>query len=635
MFGFWKKKKVDTNSIEAFDSALKAIDVFITLSEWKKARKAIEEIESKEKESLDYILEKLENKTDNEWINESEKIKLKKEFKKKQEELNKLKIELEEKERWYNKEIEEERFKIRFKKIEEEIEALMWAKQPDTALELLKKFLEENADNASVIKFYNSEKKKLLKVKEKVDKEKKEKIKLDAQAEAMSLIWETTNIKEKKDEEKKEEDLSFFAKLKIKLDFYKQIKERIKRKKLLDEINLLIEEDSKVNNEIAAKKLATVQKWMTKEIDTQMQWYELYWKIISREKISWDTFWFKDSSEKYNFFLWDATWHGIRAWFIITLLNRLFNKYAKWSSLWELTFEINNWLKQDLKSRNFVTWVFFEIFKDNISKINYTWMWHVPVFLYRKETWEIEKIPSWGLAAGIRIIKHYADIKIKELELNDWDILLTYSDWIVENKNSEWEIYWFDRLEKAFKKIAASWKDTVKIYEYIINDIKWFKWSELFDDDATTIIIKRDTKKDIIDSGSEYLEKIKWKVWLNRNEVRKLYWKSIEDIEKELEVLKKRKETDRIIKILEWYYYTWEILRLKQEAIRYIKEWYIDKKINDYLKKAIDNEKKYKIKQKNTKAKNKYDLLEEVYKKWDYDTVISEIEEIIASDWDI
>jgi hypothetical protein len=36
------------------------------LSEWKKAKKAIEEIESKEKESLDYILEKLENKTDNE-----------------------------------------------------------------------------------------------------------------------------------------------------------------------------------------------------------------------------------------------------------------------------------------------------------------------------------------------------------------------------------------------------------------------------------------------------------------------------------------------------------------------------------------------------------------------------------------
>ncbi len=635
MLGFWNNKKVDGNSVEAFDSALKAIGIFITLSEWKKARKAIAEIWSKEKESLDYILEKLENKTDNEWINDSEISKLKEAFKKKQIALAKLEAELDDKERWYNKDIENERFKIRFKKIEEEVEALMWAKQPETALELLKKFLEENADNASVVKFYNTEKKKLLKVKEKIDIEKKEKVKQSAQAEAMSLIWETVNLEEEKKKKESTEKVWFFEKFKKKLDFYKQIKERIKRKKLLDEINLLIEEDSKVNNEIAAKKLANIHKWMSKEIDNEIQWYELYWKIISADKISWDTFGFKDSTDKYNFFLWDATGHGIRAWFIITLLNRLFNKFAKSSKLWELTFEINNGLKQDLKSRNFVTWVFFEIFKDNIWKINYAWMWHVPVFIYRKESWEIERVVSWGLAAGIRIIKHYADIKIKELELNDGDILLTYSDWIVENKNSSWEVYWFDRLQKAFKEIAKSWKDTIKIYEYIVNDIKIFKWSDLFDDDATAIIIKRDTKKDIVDSWSEYLEKIKWRVWLNRNELRKLQWKSIENIEKELEVLKKGKETERIIKILEWYYYTWEILRLKQESIRYIKEWYIDKKINDFLKKAIDNEKSYKIKQKNIRAQNKFDILEELYKKWDYDTIVNEIEEIISTDWEI
>jgi hypothetical protein len=262
-------------------------------------------------------------------------------------------------------------------------------------------------------------------------------------------------------------------------------------------------------------------------------------------------------------------------------------------------------------------------------------MWHVPVYIFRKETGKAEKIVAWGLAAGIRLIAHPADIKVKELELEDGDILLTYSDWIVENKNSQWEMYGFERLEKAFTEISKTWKDIDNIYNYIINDIKKFKWSELFDDDATAIIIKRDRKKDIVDSGSDYLEKIKWKEWLNNNEIRKLKWKSIEDIEKELVVLKKQKETDRIVKILEWYYYTWEILRLKQEAIRYIKEWYIDKKINDYLKKAISNEKAYKIKQKNQRAKNKYEILEELLKKWDYDTVINEAEEIISSDWEL
>jgi serine phosphatase RsbU (regulator of sigma subunit) len=453
----------------------------------------------------------------------------------------------------------------------------------------------------------------------------------------MSLIWKTINVEEEKEKKAKEKEkwVSFFERLKAKLQFAKNIKERIERKKLLDEINLLIEEDSKIKDEIATKKLAHIHKTLTKEISDELQWYQLFWKILSADKISWDTFWFKEFTDKYNFFIWDATWNWLRAWFIITILNRLFNKFAKWNNISELTYEINNWLKQDLKSRNFITWVFFEIFKENVSKIKFVSMWHVPVYIFRKETGKAEKIVAWGLAAGIRLIAHPADIKVKELELEDGDILLTYSDWIVENKNSQWEMYGFERLEKAFTEISKTWKDIDKIYDYIINDIKKFKWSELFDDDATAIIIKRDRKKDIVDSGSDYLEKIKWKEWLNNNEIRKLKWKSIEDIEKELVVLKKQKETDRIVKILEWYYYTWEILRLKQEAIRYIKEWYIDKKINDYLKKAISNEKAYKIKQKNQRAKNKYEILEELLKKWDYDTVINEAEEIISSDWEL
>ena len=74
-------------------------------------------------------------------------------------------------------------------------------------------------------------------------------------------------------------------------------------------------------------------------------------------------------------------------------------------------------------------------------------------------------------------------------------------------------------------------------------------------------------------------------------------------------------------------------MQLKQEAIRYIKEWYIDKKINNYLKKALENENKYKIEQKNIKMQNKYNVLIWLYKKWDYDTVIKEVEDIILKDW--
>ncbi len=637
MLNIFRSKKIDSEQVKAFDSAVKAINIFAMLYEWDKAKQALKEIEYKEKDSLNVILDKLDTMDDKEWINEKEKIKLTEYFKKKKKILEKLTISLEKKEHKYNLKVENERFKVRFKKIKDEIDILAWNKKNNQALWLLQKFLEENSTNSSVIKFYNKQKKKILKNIDKVRDESAEKVKNNAKLEAMNLIWETANLEPKKEEEEeKEKKKTFFDKLKSKINFYKKIKERIRKKKLLDEINLLIEEDSKVKNDIAARKLANIHKWLVKELSSnKMLWYELYWKILWADKISGDTFWFVESDNKYNFFLWDATWHGIRAWFIITLLSRIFNKYVKKTSLWELTYEINNWLKQDLKSRNFITWIFFEIYKDEIWKMNFVWMGHEPMLIYRKEEWTMERVIPWWLAAWIRLIDKVNKIKVKDLELKDGDILLTYSDWIVENKSEDGVFYWIDRLELAFAAIAKNKAQIHEIYDHIINDVKEFRWWSQFDDDASILIVKREIKKDIVDESSEYLNELKAKEWLKGSDIKKMRWKTIEDIDKELEVLKKKKETMRIIKVLETLYYTWEILKLKQEAIRFIKEWFIDKKINYYLKKAIDNEKSYKIEQKNQKVVSKYHILEELLKKWDYNTVITESEEIISKDGNI
>ena len=332
MFGFSRRKKIDYSKINEFNGAVKAIDIFIMLSEWEKAKKALKEIEYKEKDSLTLILNRLDKMDDKHWVNEKEKVKLTNELKKKQKKLDEIYKKLENKEFKYNKKVEKERFKIRFKKIKDEINILIWNRKIDHALTLLQKFLEENAEKSVVVKFYNKEKKIILKNKEKQEQVNNEKMKNDAKYEAMALIWKTANIDDEKKDEK-EEEKSFFQKVKSRINFYKSIKERIRKKKLLDEINLLIEEDSKIKNDIAARKLANIHKWLVKELTSnKMLWYELYWKILWADKISGDTFWFVENENKYNFFLWDATWHGIRAWFIITLLSRLFNKYVKKSN---------------------------------------------------------------------------------------------------------------------------------------------------------------------------------------------------------------------------------------------------------------------------------------------------------------
>jgi hypothetical protein len=53
------------------------------------------------------------------------------------------------------------------------------------------------------------------------------------------------------------------------------------------------------------------------------------------------------------------------------------------------------------------------------------------------------------------------------------------------------------------------------------------------------------------------------------------------------------------------------------------------------MKKAINNEEKYRISQRNTKMENKYNVLAELMKKKDYNTVIQECNEIIAKDGNI
>lgn len=633
MFNFFKKtKKINTLEIKEFNSAIKAVEVYIALYDWEKAKNAIEEILKKEEEALNYIINKI--KSDDSIVEKDSIIeKEKSDFINKREKVEKIKNKLELLEIKYIEKENKERFKIRFKKIKEEINWLIGTKNYQQAMWLLQSFLEENKWNDVVMTFFNKEKKIIQNDIERQRKKEKDKIHSDTKFEALELIWDTTAIKTEIEKVEKEKNW-LFQSLSNKLNFYKNLKEKIKNKKLLDEINMLIEEDNRLKTEIAEKKLENIHKWLIKEITkNDLIWYELYWKILWADKISWDTFWIEENKNSYKFFIWDATGHWVRAWFIITLISKLF-KDNSWKDLKELVFNTNNALKQDLESRNFITWVFFEIDKSS-NNISYVWMWHEPLLVYKKSTGIVERIiPGW-LASWIRIIKDKNDIKVKELAVEDGDILLIYSDWLIENKSIDWDYYGINKLQENFQTIANSETDVKKIYEWLINDVKLFRGWSKFDDDITTIVLKRDSKKDIVNENDKYIEDLRFKEKLNKSEVKNLKWKNKEEISKELEKIRRQKEIKWIVKNLEILYMTWEILKVKEEATRYIKAWYIDEKINYYLRKVINNEKKYKIDIKDQKMQLKYNVLTELFKKWDYDTIIKEVEEIIAKDWNI
>lgn len=636
MFGFSKKNKdIKTQEIKAFNWARKAIEAFILLSEWAKARKALEEITFKENEWLNKSLNKIKEEFAEDSIKlEKEKKKKIDIFNKREKQISKLRKKLDILEAKYIDNLSKERFKIRFKKIKIEINNLIWNDRSIDAMSLLKKFLEENKENSSVIDFYNSEKKKVIANIEKQRKKEQEKIRKNTREEALALIWRDVKIKDYNDDENIEKEPWIIWQFRKSINYYKNLKEKIRKKKILEEVILLIEEDSQTDMDIKREKLENVHKWLIKELNNkEMIWYDIYGKILWADKISGDTFGLEETKEDYIFFIWDATGHWIKAGFIITILNKILRENIA-KKFEEIIYLINNWLKQDLSTRNFITWIFYKISKKDNS-IDYIGMWHEPMFIYRKNEKKVEKVIWWWIAWWIRLIKSIDDVKSKNLKMNQWDIILVFSDGIVENKWINGEYYGMDKLTEAFATAAENQDDIKIIYDYILNDVKLFKWSGIFWDDATMILLKREEQKDIVKEDDAYLEEIKKREGLMKKDLKKMKWKRRDEVEKEVEDIRKKKEIARIVKSLENLWYTWEVLKLKEEAIRFIKKWFIDKKINFFLKKAIDNEKTYKLKQKNQKLQIKYNILNELLKKWDAKSVINEIEDIISKDWNV
>lgn len=623
MLNFFKKKKkeINTDLVNNFNNALKVIEDFVVVEDFEKALIWLEEIRKKEDESFKSFIEN---------VKEEQKKKEIEIFTKKISKIDKLKDEIEKKKKIYDINLEKKRKIIETKQIQKKVDELIWNKKFSDASVLLNVLLEKNKEDTKIINYINQKKKILLKIIEKEKNKRLKEIQKDASLEAKSLIWE---LKDEIELENLDKNKNFFSKFFSKFDFKKKKKER----RLIDEVEILLKSHDSQNEILAKSKLEEIHSWFAKEISGEkINWFELYWKILWADKISWDAIWFMEEKKWYRFFIWDATWHWAKAGLSISNLTRKFNEISTNPNFEEMASEINNSLKQDLNSWNFITTIFFELEKNEEKVIKFIWMWHEPMFIYRKQKKEIEKVIPWWLAAWIRIIKDFSSIKTKQIMLEDWDVLVTYTDWIPEAKSMfNNSFYSIDRIWEKLLEFASNDKLSAKeIYLNFLNDLKKFSWKSNYLDDVTILVLKRNKKKEVIENKDQIL-KILEKEWLNKNVKTRIKWKTFEEIEEDIKKIKNEKSIKNILKNIKILYKTWEMTKLKQECIKYIKEWFIHEKINFYLRKAIENENKFKIVQKEKKIQSKYNVLKELYKKWDYETVIAECSDIISKDWNI
>ncbi len=627
MFNLFKKKKknIDTNQVKDFNNILKIIEDFILFEEFNKAEKAIQEVLHKENESFKYYIDTVAEKDKKEEL---------KNFKKKILKIEALKEKNDTKKRKHEINIKQRKKKEEIKFVKQKTTELMKTANFDESIALVNNLIERNLKDVDILNLGNELKKNISKEMEKYKQKKQKEIKRDAFKEAQELIWEIVTSKE--NENTKTQNTSFLQIIKNKFNFYGSFKKRLKEKRLIDEVNLLLQSQSEKDELTAKAKLAQVHSGISREIYREkISGYEIYGKIMWADKISGDSLGFHKWKNDTTFFIWDATWHGIRAWFIISQLNKKFHELAGTVWLADICLAINNSLKQELKSGNFITSIFFHLTKNKPNSLEFIWMGHEPIFVFRKATGTVEKIIPWWLAAWIRLIKDVFQIKTKEIIFHDGDILITYTDWIVEAKNEFWEMYSIDRVAKKLEEFGRNGKNTLEdIYKKFIDDLKKFTGGKAnYSDDVTLLLLKRDKNKDILEGQD--VENLIQKEWIEKKYRKKITGKSLEEVREEILRIQKENSLKNIIRSLDILYKTGELPKLKMDCIRYIKEWYIHKKINFYLKKALDNENAFKIGQKNKKMQDKYNVLKELLKKWDYETVISECSSIISKNGNI
>ncbi len=147
----------------------------------------------------------------------------------------------------------------------------------------------------------------------------------------------------------------------------------------------------------------------------------------------------------------------------------------------------NNVIVDDSGSGNsgmFVT-LFFARLNQKDGSLLYANAGHNPPLLFRAAASRIETMEVTGIALGMMADMEYEQ---RQIALERGDVLLLYTDGIVEAMDAKEKIFGMDRLK--FSLAAAAELSAQEILDTILTDLRRFVNGEVQSDDITAVVIK-------------------------------------------------------------------------------------------------------------------------------------------------
>jgi serine phosphatase RsbU (regulator of sigma subunit) len=148
----------------------------------------------------------------------------------------------------------------------------------------------------------------------------------------------------------------------------------------------------------------------------------------------------------------------------------------------------NKALSRSLEKNSFITVSLFVIDLEN-KKIHFSRAGHCPSLYYNSSENRCFYLESKGLGLGIIRSEHYGKhIDSRDLTFNQGDVLIMYTDGIVEAKNSENEEFGYEKLQNILylhHKLSSR-----QIGERLVDELYYFTGSRDLDDDHTFLVLK-------------------------------------------------------------------------------------------------------------------------------------------------
>lgn len=242
--------------------------------------------------------------------------------------------------------------------------------------------------------------------------------------------------------------------------------------------------------------------------------------IIAKSKpageIGWDSYDIISWNENYYIYVWDATWHGVGAWFVMVMVNALVSWFSKiFQRGNEILANTNEILKPRVKSNILMTLLLLR-WNEREKRLFMTGAGHEYLIIYKHNLKKCFKVKSGWLALWMTKNVHKI-LKEQEIKFEKNDIVVLYTDGITESINRQKKdgnevMFGEQRLIEAIENSPVTPGGWIKTARWVFNNITielskfmWYKHNQL--DDITLVVIHYDGNTDIENDFPEEIPK--------------------------------------------------------------------------------------------------------------------------------